>query len=742
MTAIQPLGEHEIVVLLLQLAMLLLVARFLGEVAVRFDLPSVVGELLAGIVLGPSILGTIAPGVFEFLVPADPAQFHLLEVVSFLGVLMLLVVTGLETDVGLILRKGRSAAAISLGGIVVPFVTGFALGQLLPESFLVDAEKRLVFSLFIATAMSISAIPVIAKVLIEMNVVRRDIGQITLAAGMIDDTIGWILLSVVAGLARSGAVDLPAVMQSVLSVVVVVGLAFTAGRKLVPMLFRAVDNRIPGDKGRISLLMILALGFGSVTHALGIEAVLGAFLAGILVGQVKRVDHKTRHVFETVALGVFAPIFFAASGLRVDLELLLKPTNLAIGLIVLAVAIFGKFVGAALGAKASGLRRWEALSLGAGMNARGALEIIVATVGLSLGVLTPEMYSIILMVAIVTSLMAPPILRWTLRHIPMSDEERARLEAEERQRVSFVENLHRVLLPSRGGENSQLAAQLVARLFEGQSDVEVTTMFVATASPESTVRRAAADPVSGGVAVAANPTVHLERLERQLASVPSGDRRRIVDEQSPDIIAAVVTELGRGYDLLVLGASEPQRPSGNGGPMFSSVVDRLIQEAPCPTVIVSNTPSGDRPEQLPPLNLRRILLPTTGTETTRHAAEIAFRIGRSSDAVVEIVHVVDDRQDRDHHNPAAYGTGRQSVALGEELLAATATLGHQMGTAVRTRLVVGDLPERSVIALCESLAIDLVVMSGGVRPVSQRAFLGHRVDHVLRYAPCPVLVAT
>jgi nucleotide-binding universal stress UspA family protein len=176
--------------------------------------------------------------------------------------------------------------------------------------------------------------------------------------------------------------------------------------------------------------------------------------------------------------------------------------------------------------------------------------------------------------------------------------------------------------------------------------------------------------------------------------------------------------------------------------MFSNVVDSLIQEAPCPTVIVSNTPAGDRPEQLPPLHLRRILLPTTGTETTRHAAEIAFRIGRSSDAVVEIVHVVDDRQDRDHRNPAAYDATRQSVALGEELLAATATLGHQMGTAVRTQLVVGGLPERSIIELCELLMIDLVVMSGGVRPVSQRAFLGHRVDHVLRYAPCPVLVAT
>lgn len=737
MEVIEPLGEHEVVVLLLQLATLLLVARVLGEVAVRFELPSVVGELLAGVVLGPSILGSVAPGLFAFLVPSSQEQFHLLEVVSFLGVLMLLVVTGLETDVKLILRKGRSAAAISLGGIAIPFATGLLLGQLLPESFLVDPQQRLVFSLFIATAMSISAIPVIAKVLIEMDVVRRDIGQITLAAGMIDDTIGWILLSVVAGLARSGALDVPSVVRSVLSVLVVVGLAFTAGRKLVPLLFRAVDNRVGGDMAKVTLLMVLALGFGSVTHALGIEAVLGAFLAGILAGQVNRVDRPVRHIFETVALGVFAPIFFAASGLRVDLALLLEPRNLAIGLIVLGVAIFGKFVGAAMGAKVSGLGRWEALSLGAGMNARGAMEIIVATVGLSLGVLTPEMYSIILMVAIVTSLMAPPILRWTLRRIPMSDEERDRLTAEERRASSFVENLHRVLLPSRGGENSQLAAHLVAKLFDGQADVEVTTMFVTGGATAPAPRR---DARAIGT-VEAPPVTHLERLEAQLATIPAGDRRRIVDEQSSDIVKAVVREASRGYDLVVVGATEPTgREQRWDGPLFSGVVDGLIQETPCSMMIVSNNATGpvsgslDRP-------LRRILLPTTGTETTRHAAELAFRIARGADAVVEVVHVLDRRQATGGWGlPVEIGSSRDPI--GEALLSKTAELGHAMGTAVRTRLEVGELPEHTIVELCDRLRADLVVLSTSVRPVTQRVFLGHRIEHVLRHAPCPVVIVT
>ncbi len=191
---IKPLGHHELLLVLLEISVLLLVARGLGELMRRFDLPPVVGELLAGVVLGPSLFGAVFPSFQGHIFPRIQEQSDLLAVVSWLGVLMLLIVTGLETDLNLIVRKGKTALLISLGGIIVPFVTGFGLGWLLPETFLADPTKRLVFSLFIATAMSISAVPVIAKVLMDLKLIRRDIGQITLAAGMTDDTMGWILL--------------------------------------------------------------------------------------------------------------------------------------------------------------------------------------------------------------------------------------------------------------------------------------------------------------------------------------------------------------------------------------------------------------------------------------------------------------------------------------------------------------------------------------------------------------------
>lgn len=734
MEIVQPLDHHTVTVLLLQLGLLLLVARTFGFVANRFGLPSVVGELLAGIALGPSIFGAIAPDLFTAFVPADPARFHLLEAFAFFGVLLLLVITGLETDINLIASKGRSAATISLTGIIVPFSIGFALGQVLPVQFIADTDQRVVFSLFLGTAMGISAIPVIAKVLIEMNAVRRDIGQLTLAAGMIDDTIGWILLSVVAGLARSGVVDLPAVAQSVLSVVVVVGLAFTAGRRVMNWLFKTVDERDAGDLAKVTLLMVLALLAGSLTHALGIEAVLGAFLVGILAGQVKRFHRSARHVFETFTLGVFAPIFFAASGLRVDLAALLDPTVFGIGMLVLAVAIVGKFAGAALGAKLSGLGPWEALSLGAGMNARGAIEIIVATIGLGLGVLTPEMYTIILLVAIVTSLMAPPILRVTLRRVPFTDEERRRLDAAARRETSFVAGLNRVLLPTRGGTNSLLAARLLALAIGAERGVELTSMTVVGTRKASSV--GVAEPGRDKHREADAAKAALDAVEGFLHTIDPSDRRRLIQPARGSVLDTLMAEVRRGYDLLVLGATS-DGDNGTDESLFGTLADRLVQDAPCPVFVVSHRDEL-RAEQIADLPLRRILLPTAGAGAGKHAVELACAIAQATNATIEIGHILErDPSTEPWVKPSDRHDAEQ---IGQELLGSTAEEVRQTGVTLRTHIETGTRVEVGITHLAEQLEADLIVLSSSLRPVSRRAFFGHRVDHILAQARCPVLV--
>jgi Kef-type K+ transport system membrane component KefB/nucleotide-binding universal stress UspA family protein len=721
MPIIKPLGEHELLLLLLQFFLLLVVARVLGTIATRVGLPSVVGELLAGFLLGPSLLGNVSHSLFTSIFPQQPEQVHLLEVVSWLGVIMLLILTGLETDVGLIARKGKGAAAISLGGIAVPFATGVGLAYLLPADFAGAPDKRLVFALFIGTAMSISAIPVIAKVLMEMNIIRRDIGQITLAAGMIDDTVGWILLSVVAGLAASGRVDPATAGRSLLSVVAVLVVAYTLGRKVVSATIRGLDNLVGGDMVKITALMAFALGFGAITQALQLEAVLGAFIAGILVGQVKRFDERLRHIFEQVALGVFAPVFFAASGLRVNLGRLAQPRVLAVGLVVLAIAVVGKFVGAYAGARLTGLPHWESLSLGAGMNARGAMEIIVATIGLSRGILGPDMYSIVLMVAIVTSLMAPPLLRWTLGHVEPGEEERNRLEAEERRKESFVGNLKRVLLPVRGNGDSDIAATVVG-LLVAEEDVEVTSLLLT-------------QPGNGQ---------DVERAKQAVGAHVEHARTRRVKHEDDSPSDVILDEARKGYDLLVLGATE--RRSRGEGSLFDRFIDDVIQESPCPLLVVSargcangsGNGHGSAPS-LDGLTGGHILVPTSGSPDDRYAAEVAFSIAAHCNSTVDVVHVVSGPQ----HTVRLGGDEAigHAMEIGEDLVGTIAELAGSVGASVETDVLVADHPEHAIVERAQQRA-DLIVLATNRKPVTQRAFFGHRVDYVVGHAPCPVVVVS
>lgn len=730
MQHVKPLGGHELLVLLVQFGLLLGVARALGEGARRLRLPSVVGELLAGLILGPSILGAALPHVEQVLFPANAEQVHLLEVLSWVGVIMLLILTGLETDIGLILRKGKGALAISAGGIVVPFVAGIGLASMLSSQYVAQAHQRGVFMLFVGTAMSISAIPVIAKVLMDLQIIRRDVSQITLAAGMIDDSVGWILLSVVSGLALKGAVNLGTAGESILSVLLVFVLSLTVGRRIVAVIVREVDNRIGGPLAKITALALIALAMASLTQLLGLEAVLGAFLAGILVGQVKRFDHEVKETFGTVALGIFAPVFFALSGLRVDLRELASPSVLAVGLVVLAVAILGKFIGVYAGARLTRLSHWESLSLGAGMNARGAMEIIVATIGLSLGVLTSRMYSIILLTAIVTSLMAPPLLRWALGHVEMGEDEIERLKTEDMRRESFVANLRRVLLPMTADASCLVAADLVRSMI-GDEEVEITTLRL---EPEESEEE--------------NEDLDGELAALELIEAPN--TRSVTRKTTEGRAAAVLAELEKGYDLLVLGtdsllsraiARGEAREVGDldiddeNAPLFSPYVDELIQKAPCPVFIVSSPDRGPAPSSG---ERPHILLPVWGHHGVSRGAEVAFSIGRTEETIVDVLHPVEGSARRLRRSGAS---GRRALAIGRDLVAGLAEFGTRVGANVQTQVTVSENPERKVVEIARKHA-GLIVLETTRAPVGRRAFFGHDIDYLLQHAPCPVALIT
>lgn len=728
---IKPLGHHELLLVLLQLTLLLLTARGLGELTRRINLPPVVGELLAGVLLGPSLFGWVLPPLHGFIFPQSQLQSDLLSVVSWLGVLFLLIVTGLETDLNLIVRKGRTALIISLGGIIIPFATGLGLGWLLPESFLADPSQRLVFSLFIATAMSISAVPVIAKVLMDLKLIRRDIGQVTLAAGMTDDTIGWILLSVVAGLASSGKFNIITVFTSIGAAVLFLGFALTVGRKLMAQVLMWVDDNIGGTTANLSTVLILSLGAAALTHWLGLEAALGAFVTGILAGQSPRFSREAGHTLEVITAGFLAPIFFAAAGLKVNLLQLLVPQTLIVGLIVLAVACIGKFSGAYIGSRISGLSHWEGLAMGSGMNARGAMEIIVATIGLSLGVLSQSMYSIIVMVAIVTSLMAPPLLRWTLSKVVIGEEEAARLEKEDHASRSFVKNIRRVLIPTRGGTNVQLASQLVSHMAH-QNLIEVTALFAASdKKPQRKAAKTKVETIKDQSAEAAFTAVAEEM------HLPEGTTLQTRMESGQNKAEVILKEASRGYDLIVMGATEQGRSNRS---LFNVLVDRVVQEAACATMVVKSGLPLDKDQSSPIAyqKISRILVPTIGTEDSKYAVEIASTIAAQTGAFVLLVNVVNLPQveyihfEREAINSAA--------AIAEQILEQQAVIARSLGAEVKIYVLKGPSPERQLLEFAQSQQVDLIVLGSHLRMITGRAFFGHRVDTILRQASCPVAV--
>ena len=395
----------------IQLLVLLSAAHALGALARRFGQPPVVGALAAGLLLSPSVLGAISPDAYHWLFPDDPRQQGLLQGVAWIGVALLVLITGFETDLALVRRLGRAAASVAVFAQVIPFATGFGVGMALPEELLGGQATRVLFALFMATALSISALPVIARMLVELDLMRRNFGQITLAAATADDVVGWVLLGAIAGAARSGSFGRCHRRRSL------------RGRGALPGLRvrRGTAARRRGDARRdAARRRRLRRGRDQpadraagrrCTQALGLEAIFGTFVAGVLLGRSRYQTVDTFPRLETLTSSFFAPLFFASAGVRADLSSLADPAVLGWGLAVFAAACAAKFSGAFIGSRIAGLHPLEGLALGAALNARGAVGLVVATVGLGAGVLNRASYTIVVLIAMATSMMAPPALR-------------------------------------------------------------------------------------------------------------------------------------------------------------------------------------------------------------------------------------------------------------------------------------------------------------------------------------------
>ncbi|MEV6766754.1 cation:proton antiporter [Streptomyces sp. NPDC051105] len=422
---VAPLGGHPLVMLLTQLSLLIVCAYLLGRLANRVGLPAVVGELSVGVLLGPSVFGNLAPGASDWLFPRDAGQFHLLDSIAQLGVLLLVGVTGISLDFSLVRRRGGTVLWTSLLGLTIPFGLGVGVAMtLLPGTLRPGNTQPLVFALFLGVALCVSAIPVIAKTLLDMGLIHRNVGQIILAAGTMDDVVGWLLLSVVSAMAVDG-LHTGTVVEPILHLIGLLLVLILLGRPLVRAAMRWAQ-RSESSAAVVVTAVAVILMCATGTAALGLEPVFGALLGGILISTSSTVSLSSLAPLNNGLSAVLAPVFFATAGLRMDMRALVHPTVLAGALLILGVAILGKFTGAVLGGLTGGLNRWEVLALGAGMNARGVVQLVVASVGLRLGVLNTESYTIIVLTAVITSVMAPPLLRIATRHLEVTVDEESR----------------------------------------------------------------------------------------------------------------------------------------------------------------------------------------------------------------------------------------------------------------------------------------------------------------------------
>jgi Kef-type K+ transport system membrane component KefB/nucleotide-binding universal stress UspA family protein len=764
-------GPSE-VVFIAEIVALMVVGRLLGEAMLRMGQPAVMGQLIAGLLLGPSLFGYLLPDIQHALFPKNPDQKAMIDAVSQFGILLLLLLTGMETDLKLVRQTGRASVYASLMGIIIPFACGVALGEFMPDSMLPDPGKRLITALFLGTALSIASVKIVAMVVREMNFMRRVVGQVILASAIIDDSVGWIIVSIIFSLALNGEVDPWQLAQSVIGTVIFLGLSLTLGRRIVFFIIRWVNDNFVSEFAVITVILVIMGAMSMITYAIGVHTVLGAFVAGILIGESPIL---TRHIDEQLRgliTAFFAPVFFGIAGLSADLTILADPTiaMLTIGLIL--IASLGKFSGAFLGAEIGGLTKREGFALACGMNARGSTEVIIATVGLSMGALNQNLFTMIVAMAVITTMAMPPTLRWALSRIPMRKEEKQRLEREEQEEKGFVSNLERLLIAVDDSTNGKFASR-VAGILAGTHSMPTTVLHITDASKIEKPADVKGDVKGGEIRPDSKAAVKKADIKKSDAKKEEDEKKspkeekaekakekageklaekagetvkhaaaQIVSKQKdeeksdqpvdvttivheapgPDVIAE---EAKKGYDLMIIGLEKTVKRSKD----FHDSVTTLAMGFGGPLAITEVR--GDLEKK--PNGKLNILVPVNGTEPSRRAAEVAITLARANKASLTVLYV------------AARASGKSTARRGirtrrheEAILKDIVSIADGYNMSIRTAVLADNAPNEAILSEAERRKNNLIVMGVSRRP-GEKLFFGDTASALLADAECSLL---
>ncbi len=701
------LTEEQLLLGLLAIAVILVVGRVSAEIARRLGQPEVLGELIGGFILGPSVFGAFLPAAHQALFMKPPIAL-VLSGFSWVGAVLLLLIAGIEVDLGILQRQTRPGALGAAFAIIPSLAVGtlfayFVLGRPLDKSF------------FLGIVLSVTAVSVVAKVLMERQVLRREFGQVILAAGIASEVLVWLLVSVASSL--HAANPLLAGLKSAAFAILFFVFVMTLGRRFTFWTMRRVADAGQVINGQASLVLVLALLSAALTQFLGLHALLGAFVFGVLLSQSPRTTQRLLENIQTLTVSLFGPIFFVVAGMRVDILQINSISAALTVLALLAIATVVKVGFGSLGARLGGLRNAEAALVGFGLNLKGGTDVIVAILGAELGLLTARLYTMYTVVAIITVLFTPTILSWLEAKSPPTEEEQERLEREEASRRSYLPKVERALVPVLPQLFPLLAAGIlehIAAAKNGEEQIFDITEFVVNGKKTPEVVGAAAAQTQDRLSEAS------DLKEVQVTE-------RAVD--TPDALTSILKET-EDYDLIALGARPPREAPVLS---FGSLQDQIIDQTAVDVLVAVD----DAVEHFDRKAVQQILAPVNGLEYSLAAADVAAYLAKAYDATLVLMSVVQPRMD------ALFWRERDRRRLRETGYSVLQEAGFRLsrlGIRIEERVEISNDPTEAILKELGEQPYDLVVLGAVDRGGDGRIVLGATVQSVLTTGDTPAVV--
>jgi Kef-type K+ transport system membrane component KefB len=411
----EKLGHHDMIVFLMSLGTILISARLFAELFKQLKLPSVLGEIVIGVLLGPSVLGYFWPESFEFLFPfianpeftsTIPVQYAMDAMIN-ISVIMLILVAGMEVQLPLVIEQGKVALSTTFFSMLIPLIFGYVGVQLLPDLFMASNGEVGIVGLFIGVVLCITALPVIARILMDMKLFKTRIGMTIIASAMLTDLIGWLIFSMLLS-AMDDSEQRMSLGYTLISIVVFGGFMLTVGSRLIDKSLPWVQAKFSWPGGVLALAFGLCFLGAAFTESIGIHSILGAFIVGIAFGDSANLRDRTREIIHQFVTNVFAPIFFVSIGLYVNF---VDNFNLGLIVLLLVLAYASKIIGSFIGARLCNLKASDALAIGVSLNTRGVLEIILGSIAMTAGLINEEVFVAIVVLVVVSIITTAPMLK-------------------------------------------------------------------------------------------------------------------------------------------------------------------------------------------------------------------------------------------------------------------------------------------------------------------------------------------